>query len=91
MPQFLKMRYNETVAIIMAIFWLFLYIFVNLTSILYLGTIAINNLSGGNHFHIIMISMAVFSLIISIGGKNDYYCCYCFSCYYYYYCCCCKV
>ena len=45
MPQFLKTRYNETVAMIMAIFWLFLYIFVNLTSILYLGSIAINNIS----------------------------------------------
>jgi SSS family solute:Na+ symporter len=40
MPQFLKTRYNETVALIMAIFWLFLYVFVNLTSILYLGAIA---------------------------------------------------
>ncbi|MFZ9661670.1 MAG: sodium:solute symporter family transporter, partial [Chitinophagaceae bacterium] len=37
MPQFLKTRYNETVALIMAVFWLFLYVFVNLTSILYLG------------------------------------------------------
>ena len=37
MPQFLKTRYNETVSLIMAIFWLFLYIFVNLTSILFLG------------------------------------------------------
>ena len=37
MPQFLKERYNETVALIMAVFWLFLYIFVNLTSILFLG------------------------------------------------------
>src|SRR5216110_3389707 len=36
MPQFLKVRYNETVALIMAIFWLLLYVFVNLTSILYL-------------------------------------------------------
>src|SRR5829696_3768776 len=36
MPQFLKTRYNDTVALIMAIFWLFLYILVNLTSILYL-------------------------------------------------------
>lgn len=33
MPQFLTRRYNETVALIMAIFWLFLYVFVNLTSI----------------------------------------------------------
>src|SRR5688500_5093589 len=36
MPQFLKQRYNETVALIMAVFWLFLYVFVNLTYILYL-------------------------------------------------------
>ncbi len=44
MPQFLKTRYNETVALIMAIFWLFLYVFVNLTSILYLGAVAINGI-----------------------------------------------
>ena len=35
MPQFLKTRYNETVALIMAIFWLFFYVFVNLTSIFF--------------------------------------------------------
>src|SRR5687767_11036372 len=70
MPQFLKTRYNETVAMMMAIFWLFLYIFVNLTSILYLGTLAINNLTGGNNFHIIMIGLAVFALIITIGGMK---------------------
>ena len=29
MPQFLTTRYNETVALIMAVFWLFLYIFVS--------------------------------------------------------------
>src|SRR6478672_8778106 len=58
MPQFLKTRYNETVALIMAIFWLFLYITVNLTSILYLGAIAINNLAGGEHFHLVMIGLA---------------------------------
>ena len=70
MPQFLKTRYNETVAMIMAIFWLFLYIFVNLTSILYLGAIAINNLTGGAHFHIIMIGLAVFALFITLGGMK---------------------
>ena len=70
MPQFLKTRYNETVAMIMAIFWLFLYIFVNLTSILYLGAIAINNLSGGAHFHLIMIGLAVFALFITLGGMK---------------------
>ncbi len=70
MPQFLKTRYNETVAMIMAIFWLFLYIFVNLTSILYLGSIAINNLTGGEHFHMIMIGLAVFALFITLGGMK---------------------
>src|ERR1700733_10881738 len=55
MPQFLKTRYNETVALIMAIFWLLLYVFVNLTSILYLGAIAINGLVGGENIHVIMI------------------------------------
>ena len=70
MPQFLKTRYNETVAMIMAIFWLFLYIFVNLTSILYLGTLAINNLTGGDNFHLIMVALALFALIITIGGMK---------------------
>ena len=70
MPQFLKTRYNETVAMIMAIFWLFLYIFVNLTSILYLGAIAINNLTGGTNFHLIMIGLALFALFITLGGMK---------------------
>ena len=70
MPQFLKTRYNETVSMIMTIFWLFLYIFVNLTSILFLGALAINNLIGGGYFHLIMIGLAVFALFITIGGMK---------------------
>src|ERR671921_616160 len=70
MPQFLKTRYNETVALIMAIFWLFLYVLVNLTSILYLGALAINGLLGGQYFHLIMIGLAVFALIITLGGMK---------------------
>ncbi len=70
MPQFLKTRYNETVALIMAIFWLFLYVFVNLTSILYLGAVAINGIAGGQYLHAIMIGLAVFSLFISLGGMK---------------------
>ena len=70
MPQFLKTRYNESVALIMAIFWLFLYVFVNLTSILYLGAVAINGLTGGEYLHVIMIGLAVFALIISLGGMK---------------------
>ncbi|MEJ7676106.1 MAG: hypothetical protein WKF59_26240 [Chitinophagaceae bacterium] len=70
MPQFLKTRYNETVALIMAIFWLFLYVFVNLTSILYLGAVAINGLAGGQYLHVIMLGLAVFALLISLGGMK---------------------
>jgi solute:Na+ symporter, SSS family len=70
MPQFLKTRYNETVALIMAVFWLFLYIFVNLTSILYLGAVAINGLLGGGYLHIIMIVLMLFALIITLGGMK---------------------
>src|SRR5436189_340256 len=70
MPQFLKTRYNETVALIMAIFWLFLYIFVNLTSILFLGAVAISGLVGPEYFHAIMIGLAIFALIITLGGMK---------------------
>ncbi|MDB5263158.1 MAG: sodium transporter [Adhaeribacter sp.] len=70
MPQFLQTRYNGTVALIMAIFWLFLYVFVNLTSILYLGALAISNLAGGSNFHLIIIALAVFAIIITLGGMN---------------------
>jgi SSS family solute:Na+ symporter len=74
MPQFLKTRYNESVALIMAVFWLFLYVFVNLTSILYLGAIAIYGLlphtSGHDYFHWVMIGLAVFAIIITLGGMK---------------------
>jgi SSS family solute:Na+ symporter len=70
MPQFLKTRYNESVALIMAVFWLFLYIFVNLTSILYLGAVAINGLLGGDYLHLIMVLLMLFALIITLGGMK---------------------
>lgn len=70
MPQFLTRRYNNTVALIMAIFWLFLYVFVNLTSILYLGSVAINGLVGGEYLHYIMLGLALFALIITLGGMK---------------------
>ncbi|HRW31121.1 MAG TPA: hypothetical protein P5227_14055, partial [Emcibacteraceae bacterium] len=46
MPQFLEKRYDGRVRFVMAIFWLGLYIFVNLTSILWLGALAINTITG---------------------------------------------
>ena len=69
MPQFLNQRYNGTVAMIMAVFWLLLYIVVNLMSILYLGGLAISGISGID-INYIMIMLAVFSIVIALGGMK---------------------
>ncbi len=69
MPQFLSQRYNKTVSLIMAIFWLLLYIMVNLTSILYLGALAVSGISGLD-FYSCMVFLAVFAIIITIGGMK---------------------
>lgn len=69
MPQFLSQRYNGTVAMIMAIFWLLLYIVVNLTSILYLGALAVNSISGID-FRWCICGLAVFAVIITLGGMK---------------------
>ena len=69
MPQFLKTRYNETVAMIMAVFWLLLYVVVNLTSILFLGALAISSISGLD-FAVCMVGLAMFAIVITLGGMN---------------------
>ncbi len=69
MPQFLHQRYNGTVAMIMAVFWLLLYVVVNLTSILYLGALAINSISGINTT-LCMYLLAVFAIFITLGGMK---------------------
>ena len=69
MPQFLNKRYNSTVAMIMAVFWLLLYVLVNLTSILYLGALAINSISGIST-STCMYLLAAFAIIITLGGMK---------------------
>ncbi|MGI8950121.1 MAG: sodium/sugar symporter [Chitinophagaceae bacterium] len=69
MPQFLNQRYNSTVAMIMAVFWLLLYVVVNLTSILYLGALAVSSISGFS-LTLCMIFLAVFAVIITLGGMK---------------------
>src|ERR1700712_1761170 len=69
MPQFLNERYNGTVAMIMAIFWLLLYIVVNLMSILYLGALAISGISGID-INVCIAFLAVFSVVITLGGMK---------------------
>jgi SSS family solute:Na+ symporter len=69
MPQFLNQRYNSTVAMIMAVFWLLLYIVVNLMSILYLGALAISGITGFD-IYLCIFFLAVFSIIITLGGMK---------------------
>lgn len=69
MPQFLSQRYNSTVAMIMAVFWLLLYVVVNLTSILYLGALAVSSISGFS-LEFCMYAIAVFAIIITLGGMK---------------------
>lgn len=69
MPQFLNQRYNGKVAIIMAVFWLLLYIVVNLLSILYLGAVAIAGITGWN-FTLCVFLLAIFSVFIALGGMK---------------------
>lgn len=69
MPQFLAQRYSPTVATIMAVFWLLVYVFVNLTSILYLGALAVQTVSGFS-FTACTIGLAIFAVIITLGGMK---------------------
>ncbi|MEE9373758.1 MAG: sodium/solute symporter [Saprospiraceae bacterium] len=67
MPQFLEKRYDSTVKTIMAFFWLALFIFINITSIFYLGGLAIHTLTG---YSIIsgIIFLSLYSAVFSIFG-----------------------
>lgn len=69
MPQFLRQRYSPTVATTMAIFWLLLYIFVNLTSIIYLGALALE-VTAGVDFTWAVIALSLFAILITVGGMK---------------------
>lgn len=69
MPQFLSKRYNDNVSTIMAVFWLLVYVFVNLTSIIYLGALAISSISGIS-FGWSIAGLCFFSVIVTVGGMK---------------------
>ncbi|MHA4847437.1 sodium:solute symporter family transporter, partial [Flavitalea antarctica] len=52
-----------------AIFWLFLYVVVNLMSILYLGALAVSGISGVD-LNVCMIGLAIFAIFITLGGMK---------------------
>lgn len=68
-PQFLRERYNGGVGLSFSIFWLFLYIFVNLTSVAWLGSIAIEQILGLEGFRMqIVLTLFIIAGVYSIYG-----------------------
>jgi len=67
MPQFLEQRYDHSVRMVMAFFWLGVYIFVNLTSILWLGALAIEKVAGVDLIYG-MVFLGVFATGYSLYG-----------------------
>src|SRR5690606_37526026 len=67
MPQFLEQRYGTRIRTVMAVFWLGLYVFVNLTSILWLGSLAIAHVAGIDQT-VALLALAGFALAYQIYG-----------------------
>jgi SSS family solute:Na+ symporter len=67
MPQFLERRYGGLIRTLMAIFWLALYIFVNLTSIIWLGSIAVNKVAGVDQ-DVALVMLGAFALLYQLRG-----------------------
>ncbi|MGI4730279.1 MAG: sodium/sugar symporter [Janthinobacterium lividum] len=67
MPQFLERRYGPSIRTIMAVFWLALYVFVNLTSIIWLGSIAVTKVAGIDQTAALVI-LGAFALLYQIKG-----------------------
>lgn len=67
MPQFLERRYGRVLPVLMAVFWLALYVFVNLTSIIWLGSIAVTKVAGLNQ-DAALVLLGVFALLYQIKG-----------------------
>lgn len=67
MPQFLEQRYDHRVRTVLAVFWLGVYVFVNLTSILWLGALAINTITGLDLNYAIVL-LAAFAAAYSLYG-----------------------
>ncbi|RQW61271.1 sodium/glucose cotransporter [Vibrio viridaestus] len=66
-PEFVEKRFNKKLKTILAVFWIALYIFVNLTSVLYLGGLALQTILGIPLMYSI-IGLALFALVYSIYG-----------------------
>lgn len=66
-PQFIEKRFSTQLKTILAVFWIVLFIFVNLSSVLYLGALALNTILG---FPLIygILGLALFAAAYSLYG-----------------------
>ncbi|TNE62855.1 MAG: sodium/glucose cotransporter [Bacteroidetes bacterium] len=70
-PEFVEKRFSTNLKTILAVFWLCLFIFVNLTSVLYLGATALDTIIGSGDGNILMasiIGLALFAAAYSLWG-----------------------
>lgn len=70
-PEFIEKRFNTNLKTILAIFWITLFIFVNLTSVLFLGAKALDTIMGdgtGNQFFWYLLGLGVFAAAYSLWG-----------------------
>lgn len=67
MPQFLEQRYGKKIRTVMAVFWLLLYVFVNVTSILWLGALAVSAVTGLDMTWA-LVAIAAFALLYQLWG-----------------------
>ena len=70
-PEYIEQRYNTTLKTILAIFWIFLFIFVNLTTVMFLGAKALDTIMGtgdGSYLFPAMIGLAFVAAAYSLYG-----------------------
>ena len=67
MPQYLEQRFDNKVKTTLAVFWIVVYVFVNLTAVLWLGGLAIESVAGVDALFG-MIFLALFSIAYSLYG-----------------------
>ena len=72
MPQFLEQRYDHNVRMVMAFFWLGVYVFVNLTSILWLGALAMETVAGIDLMYgLVFLVCTAIAVVISVMQTNE--------------------
>ena len=66
-PEFVEQRYSTTLKTILAVFWIALYVFVNLASVLYLGALALETIMGIPMIYGV-IGLSLFAAAYSLYG-----------------------